>query len=130
MYNSIGLHYFFFTTLYVRRVFAFCSAAAKVDVPWLHLGSEPVTVLLEGLCLLVGPLDKDSWGDDEVKARRLGTKRSWLKNAEAEALTKKKGKEEKEDDDQKVPQPNVFTSVCLSNVCKLFSCSCDILSAD
>ena len=52
--------------------------------------------MLEGVSVLVGPVDKDSWGDDEVRERRLGIKRAALEKAEA--ASKKEGKGH--DDDQ------------------------------
>lgn len=73
----------------------------KVDIPWGHLGSRPVKVFIDGVNVLIGPLDKDSWEDDEVQARRLGIKRAWLKKTEEEALKKKK-KNGKDEDDKKV----------------------------
>lgn len=69
-----------------------------MHIPWTQLGSKPVQVFLEGVCVLVGPVDKDTWDDEEVAARRLGIKRAWLEKTETEAL-KKDGKEE-EDPDQ------------------------------
>lgn len=40
--------------------------------------------------MLVGPVDRDSWGDDEVRERRLGIKRASLERAEAAAAKKEK----------------------------------------
>lgn len=66
-----------------------------MDIPWTKLGSKAVKVLLQGVSVLVGPVDRDSWGDDEVRERRLGIKRASLKKAESEAKAKKeKGKGE------------------------------------
>eukprot|EP00903_Cladosiphon_okamuranus_P017946 g16513.t1 len=62
----------------------------EVDIPWAHLGSRPVKVVLEGVSVLVGPVDRGSWGDDEVRERRLGIKRAALEKAEA--ASKKEGK--------------------------------------
>lgn len=64
----------------------------QVEIPWGHLGSKPVKVFLQGVCVLVSPVDKDSWGDDEVRARRLGIKRELLEKAEARAKKSKEGK--------------------------------------
>lgn len=71
-----------------------------MDIPWAHLGSRPVKVVLEGVSVLVGPVNRDSWGDDEVRERRLGIKRAALDNAEA--ASKKEGKG---NDDEKVSLP-------------------------
>lgn len=73
-----------------------------MHIPWGHLGSKPVRVFLEGVCVLVGPVDKDSWGDDEVTARRLGIKRAWLDKQEKAALKKEKEAKKDEDDSKKV----------------------------
>ncbi len=71
-----------------------------MEIPWAHLGSRPVKVVLQGVSVLVGPVDRDSWGDDEVRERRLGIKRAALENAEAAAA--KKDKEGKGGDDDQV----------------------------
>lgn len=47
---------------------------------------------------MVGPVEKESWGDDEVRERRLGIKRASLDKAEAKAEKEKAGK----GDDDKV----------------------------
>lgn len=77
---------------------------AQVEIPWTKLGSKPVKVLLEGVCVLVGPVDRNSWGDDEVRQRRLGIKRASLERAEAAAKKKKEeggdGKEKGEEEEQ------------------------------
>lgn len=70
-----------------------------MDIPWAHLGSRPVKVLLQGVSVLVGPVDRDSWGDDEVRERRLGIKRALLEKAEAAA---EKEREDKDDDKVRV----------------------------
>lgn len=69
----------------------------KVDIPWTHLGSKPVKVLLQGVSVLVGPVDRNSWGDDEVRQRRLGIKRAALEKTETD-----NEKEDKGNDDGKV----------------------------
>lgn len=53
--------------------------------------------MLEGVSVLVGPVDRDSWGDDEVRKRRLGIKRAALEKAEAASK-----KDDKGNDDEKV----------------------------
>lgn len=72
--------------------------ARQVHIPWGHLSSKPVKVYIEGVSVLIGPLEKDSWGAEEVQARRLGIKRKWLENTEEEASKKDK----KEEGDSKV----------------------------
>ncbi|CAM9659912.1 unnamed protein product, partial [Ectocarpus sp. 8 AP-2014] len=62
----------------------------EVDIPWAHLGSRPVKVLLQGVSVLVGPVDRNSWGDLEVRERRLGIKRAALEKAEKEEEEKRK----------------------------------------
>lgn len=71
----------------------------QVDIPWTKLGSKPVKVLLQGVSVLVGPVDRDSWREDEVRGRRLGIKRAALEKAEAAA---KKERGEKGNDDAQV----------------------------
>ena len=71
-----------------------------MDIPWGHLNSRPVKVVLQGVSVLVGPVDKESWGDDEVFKRRLDIKRAALEKAEeaaaaAAAKKDKKGHDEK-----------------------------------
>eukprot|EP00752_Nemacystus_decipiens_P006311 g5691.t1 len=66
----------------------------EVDIPWAHLSSRPVKVVLEGVSVLVGPVDKDSWGDDEVRERRLGIKRAALEKAEADSKKEGKGNDD------------------------------------
>ena len=61
-----------------------------MEIPWTKLGSKPVKVHLEGVCVLVGPVDRNTWGDDEVRERRLGIKRASLEKAEAAAAKKEK----------------------------------------
>lgn len=73
-----------------------------MEIPWTKLGSKPVKVLLEGVCVLVGPVDRNSWGDDEVRERRLGIKRASLERAEAAAAKKKEGGGNGSDDDVQV----------------------------
>lgn len=50
---------------------------------------------MEGVCLLVGPVDKNSWGADDVRKRRLGIKRDSLDKADAKS---KSGKDTGDDD--------------------------------
>jgi hypothetical protein len=38
----------------------------SVSVPWTRLEKEPVRVLIEGVYLLVAPLDKKTWSAEEV----------------------------------------------------------------
>lgn len=40
--------------------------------------------------MLVGPVDRHSWGDAEVRERRLGIKRAFLEKAEAAAAKREK----------------------------------------
>lgn len=61
-----------------------------MEIPWTKLGSRPVKVHLEGVCVLVGPVDRNSWGDHEVRERRLRIKRASLEKAEAAAAKKEK----------------------------------------
>ena len=80
--------------------FIFVVVHEKVDIPWGHLNSRPVKVVLQGVSVLVGPVDRDSWGDEEVFERRLDIKRAALRKAEEEAAVPKKDKEAKEGDDK------------------------------
>ncbi|CAM9605272.1 unnamed protein product, partial [Scytosiphon promiscuus] len=70
----------------------------EVDIPWAKLGSRPVKVLLQGVSILAGPVDKGSWGDDEVRERRLGVKRAALEKAEKAARKAKEGRGSADDD--------------------------------
>ncbi|CAN0294297.1 unnamed protein product, partial [Ectocarpus fasciculatus] len=63
----------------------------KVEIPWSKLGSRPVKVLLQGVSVLVGPVDRTSWGDQEVRERRFGIKRAALEKAEAATRKEKEG---------------------------------------
>ncbi|CAN0031680.1 unnamed protein product, partial [Sphacelaria rigidula] len=54
----------------------------EVHIPWAQLGSKPVKVFIEGVCVLMAPVDKDSWDDEEVHARALDMKRKWLHRVE------------------------------------------------
>lgn len=90
-----------FSSLFPVRVFAFSPSwvdTKQVDIPWAKLGSRPVKVLLQGVSVLAGPVDRDSWGDDEVRERRLGVKRAALDKAEAAAKKAKEGKGSADDD--------------------------------
>lgn len=49
---------------------------------------------------MVGPVDRDSWRDEEVFKRRLDIKRAALRKAEEEATLPKKDKEAKGGDDK------------------------------
>ena len=71
-----------------------------MDIPWGHLNSKPVKVVLQGVSLLVGPVDRDSWGDEEVFERRLDIKRAALRKAEEESAAPKREKEVKGGDDK------------------------------
>lgn len=71
-----------------------------MDIPWGHLNSRPVKVVLQGVRVVVGPVDRDSWGDEEVFKRRLDIKRAALIKAEAAAAAVKKNKEAKVGDAQ------------------------------
>lgn len=79
-------------------------------------------VILEGVTVLIGPLDKDSWDAKDVQARRLGIKRAWLKKTEEEALKKK---DKVEDDSKKVrdaecPPSEAFVALfCVLNRCRV-----------
>lgn len=70
----------------------------KVEIPWSKLGSRPVKVLLLGVSVLVGPVDRNSWGDQEVRERRLGIKRAALEKAEAATKKEKEGGKGSDDD--------------------------------
>ncbi|CAN0228321.1 unnamed protein product, partial [Ectocarpus sp. 8 AP-2014] len=67
-------------------------------IPWSKLGSRPVKVLLQGVSVLVGPVDRNSWGDQEVRERRLGIKRAALEKAEAATKKEKEGGKGSDDD--------------------------------
>ncbi|CAM9617791.1 unnamed protein product, partial [Ectocarpus fasciculatus] len=73
----------------------------EVDIPWAHLGSRAVKVLLQGVSVLVGPVDRNSWGDLEVRERRLGIKRAALEKAEKEEEEKPKRGGKGNDEDKK-----------------------------
>ena len=71
-----------------------------MDIPWGYLSSRPVQVVLQGVSVLVGPVDRDAWGDEEVFARRLDIKRAALRKAEEAAAAAKRDKEAKVGDDE------------------------------
>ena len=71
----------------------------KVNIPWGCLNSKPVKVVLQGVSVLVGPVDRDSWGDEKVFVRRLAIKRAALRKAEEKAAVPKTDKDPKGGDD-------------------------------
>lgn len=56
------------------------------------MGSKPVKVLLEGVCVLVGPVDRNNWDHGDVRDRCLDLKRSMLEKAEENAMKLKQAK--------------------------------------
>ena len=44
-----------------------CVKSVQVTIPWSKLGSEPVTILLDGVYLVAGPLAESDW--DEAAQR-------------------------------------------------------------
>lgn len=65
--------------------------------------------------MLVGPVDRNSWGDDEVRERRLGIKRASLEKAEAAAAKKEKDGSGNDEDVQVRSRSQMLALVLLSS---------------
>ena len=44
-----------------------CVQSVQVTIPWSKLGSEPVTITLDGVCFVAGPLSESNW-DEEAQS--------------------------------------------------------------
>ena len=67
----------------------------RLKVPWSHLESKPVRVVIDGVYLQCGPLDVSSLTVEELRARVLVGKRERLKAAMAAVLQAQATQDEK-----------------------------------